>query len=361
MRRLAWAIGVVWLAGCGAPASLTGCDSVGGLTPVCGLQNPEDLAVLPGGDWLVTSQGPGRDAAGSLLALRVRDGARAPLWPHPQGAPSLDAVRPAPGWGDPSCPGPPDAAVFAPHGLDLEIRPAASAVLRVVNHGGREAVELFEVGVAEGVPALWWRGCVALEEGLLNDVAALPDGGFVASRMFASAGGLGQVLGALRLALGLDTGAVLEWTPAGGWRELPETSAPAPNGVAVAQDGERVFVAVWGEGELFAVGRHAGARRLRAALPFHADNLSWAPDGRLLVAGQRGSLASIIACSALDQGTCGVPFAVAYVDPDSLAVEMALDHDGASAMGMATVAVEHDGELWIGTAAGDRVARFKLE
>ncbi len=179
--------------------------------------------------------------------------------------------------------------------------------------------------------------------------------------MFASSGGLGLALGTLRLAFGLDTGAVLEWTPAGGWRELPETSAPAPNGVAVAPDGEQLFVAVWGVGELFAVALHGAAERRAVALPFHADNLSWAPDGRLLVAGQRASLASIIACSGLDEGTCAIPFAVAYVDPDSLGVEVVLDHDGASGMGMATVAVEHEGELWLGTAAGDRVARLRLD
>lgn len=358
----AWTLGLALLVGCSAPVSLEGCETSGGLVPLCGLQNPEDLVFLPGGDWLLASQGPAADGTpGSLLALRVSDGSRVPLWPHPPGTASLDASRPTPGWGDPACPGPPDASLFAPHGVDLARPRGAPALLLVVNHGGREAVELFEVGVAEGAPALWWRGCALPGPGFLNDVAALPGGGFVASRMFDGRGGAGTALGLLRLLLGQDTGRVLEWTPDAGWRELPGSAAPAPNGVAVSADGERVFAAVWGPGGLIRVRRHGDPERAAMGLPFHADNLSWTPEGRLLVAGQQGSIGSILACRRLEAGTCGVAFAVAAIDPDSLQVESVLEHSGRETMGMATVAVERDGEIWLGTAFGDRVARFRRD
>ena len=50
--------------------------------------------------------------------------------------------------------------------------------LYVVNHGGRQSIEMFEVKPAAGSWALVWHGCeVAAHD--YNDVAILPDGGFV--------------------------------------------------------------------------------------------------------------------------------------------------------------------------------------
>jgi hypothetical protein len=50
-------------------------------------------------------------------------------------------------------------------------------------------------------------------------------------------------------------------------------------------------------------------------------------------------------------------FVVMRVDPETLAGEGVLDHDPAVAGGAASVAVEHEGTLWIGTFAGDRLLR----
>ena len=38
-------------------------------------------------------------------------------------------------------------------------------------------------------------------------------------------------------------------------------------------------------------------------------------------------------------------------------LEVAFDHDPARLSGAGTVALEHDGALWIGTFAGDRILR----
>ena len=45
------------------------------------------------------------------------------------------------GWGTPDCPGEPDKA-FAPHGIHLSRRGDGRLQLLVVNHGGREAIEV---------------------------------------------------------------------------------------------------------------------------------------------------------------------------------------------------------------------------
>ena len=113
-------------------------------------------------------------------------------------------------WGEPRCPGPPGEA-FSPHGLDLAPRPDGALRLLVVNHGGRESVEFFEVGTELGEPTLTWKGCaLPPENSALNDVVSLPDGGFLTTHMFPLDN---QGLGTFEAALGLDTGVVLEWHP----------------------------------------------------------------------------------------------------------------------------------------------------
>ena len=77
------ASGVALLAGlaigCGGPAPILECEARDGATPLCGFQNPEDLAVAPDGEWLVVSQPPCGGARGNLLGFRPSDGARRDL------------------------------------------------------------------------------------------------------------------------------------------------------------------------------------------------------------------------------------------------------------------------------------------
>ena len=84
-RRVLWLCGAVLAfgAGCvGAPESLPPCTSANSPDSFCGLANPEDLDLLPGG-WMVVSQMGSADRAGrrsseqgSLLAIRLVDGKR---------------------------------------------------------------------------------------------------------------------------------------------------------------------------------------------------------------------------------------------------------------------------------------------
>ena len=54
------------------PSSGPACDEVGGVSPVCGFRNPEDLAVVPGGKFLVVSEmAPFMSDAPSTLSLLI--------------------------------------------------------------------------------------------------------------------------------------------------------------------------------------------------------------------------------------------------------------------------------------------------
>ena len=51
---------------------------------------------------------------------------------------------------------------FRPHGIDVKLRPDGRTELYVVNHGGNESVEVFEVDLDADRPSLKWIGGVRL-------------------------------------------------------------------------------------------------------------------------------------------------------------------------------------------------------
>lgn len=336
------------------PAPLGACTpgmpAADGLTAVCGFQNPEDLAALPGDAWLIVSQLPTPSAPGNLLALSTLDDTRHVLWPPvPENA---DAVAPQDA-GDDACPGPPDPAQFSPHGLDLG---ADGRRLYVVNHGSREAVEFFTLAPAgDGVaPSLQWNGCAEVPEAFdanLNDVAATPTG-FVTTKMLPA----GALHAPVSLLLGLEAGALLTWSEASGWARVPGSRGFAPNGVAAAQDGSRFFFAEWGAQRIVRVQSDGSGRKASAPLGFFPDNLTWTASGDLLAAGQVGSLFDTAPCLTLETGNCGMGVRVVRIDPETLDVEVLVDHNPAVVVGGVSVALEHAGRLWLGVFGGDRLA-----
>lgn len=358
MMRAAWLAGLAGLVGLGvacAPAlePITSCEAVDGARPICGLQNPEDLAVLPGGRALIISQFGGMDGGktGSLATLEVATDAVNVAFPNAGSPPD-----PQPGWGDASCPGPPGDA-FAPHGIDLERRPDGALRLLAVNHGGRESVEIFEVRVLGRVVDLVWRGCAIPPDGsFLNDVVALPDGGFLATHMYPKSGPLMSAVHLIRGLLSRDIGYVLEWHPDGGFRRVPGTGAPFPNGIEVSPDGAVIYLNVYMAGQLRRIDRRTGELLGIVEVP-SPDNVTWSEDGRLLVASHTDGRETL-GCNGIERGACPSAYAIVAVDPQTQATEVVYRHAGAP-MGAATVAVEIDRELFIGSFAGDRLVRVR--
>lgn len=340
------------LQGCGVePKVITGCEPADGITPICGFHNPEDLAPLPGAGWIAVSEYGGNDAEpGALVAYRVSDGRKLPLFPDSQAGSAGGA---GPGAAD--CPGPPDPARFSPHGIDVDLR---AHRLAAVNHGGREAVELFSVGRSARGPVLSWQGCVPLPEGVWpNDVALLANGGFVVTQML-DKGGLAGALSLVKLVAGLDTGRVLEWLPASGFREVPSSGGRGPNGVVATPNGREIYFAEWTGSRLVRLRlRDDGAvQRDEVVLPHRPDNVTWTRDGRLLVTGQVGRIGDVLGCRGVPQGTCALPFSVVLVDPVTLDVRTILEHP-ATAQGAGTVALEVGDQIFVGTFDGDRLGR----
>lgn len=354
MRRNALLVFLVALAGCAVHLpDARECDPKSVGRPVCGLQNPEDVIPLPGTRWVLASelQRPG-DPPGSIVAFTLDDeGAVTVVGPN---APAERLVDPLLEKNAEICPGPLPPDGLAPHGMDLVVEGDPPWLLLVVNHGTRESIEIYDVTPGDGPPKLRWLGCVPLPDGLAaNDVAAMPDGALVATASPAS--GLSSLLGFAKLVLGLPTGDALEWSADDGWRHVEGSRVGLPNGVATIGD-DRLFVADWSGSRLVRIDRDSG-RVDTVALPHHPDNLSWTVDGRLLVAGQIGSIRVALGCLDAAVVSCGEPWSVVAVDPDTLAVTPITEGDGRD-FGAASSAVLVEDTLVIGTWAGDRVLRL---
>ena len=355
MRRgLAAGLLLVAASACSRPRPpIADCAAAKDARPICGFHDPEDFALLPAAHALVVSEmgAPDGSHPGVLSFFALESESRVPAYPLPGAA---DAA-PRPGWGDPACPGAPGEKL-SPHGLDLAKRSDGALELLVVNHGSRESVELFEVTDSAESPALAWRGCVlAPDDALLNDVAALPDGGFVATN-FGSRAHPGRSLlwGLLRFA----TGTVLEWHEAGPMRPIPGTEAPAPNGIAVSPDGETLFVDEYLADEVRKLERRTGKLLAKAEIA-SPDNVNWAPDGKLLVASHNAPLHEIIACAGLEHGQCPFHFSIVLLDPADMQAHALYENVGPP-MGAGTTALLIEDQLFIGSFAGDRILRVSL-
>lgn len=323
-------------AGCGVRS--------GRVLPICGLQAPEDLERLPGGRELLVSEfgglvsGPGRLSALDLRSRGVRH-----LYPE-------NAPRGEKKWGDAACPGEPGAE-FSPHGIHLSRRADGRMQVLVVNHGGRESVEMFELGRTRGRAVLAWRGCVpAGADDFLNDVAALPDGGFLVTVMMKRSDS--EALA--RAFRGENTGYVLRWHPKDGWSRLPGSDAAMPNGVQTDSRGRYAFVSNTGTSQVLKLAL-PGGERLGAANTAHADNLSWTADGQLLAAGMNEvDRVAVARCRTGSEPECFAPSHVDEIDPQTLRVRRVFDY-GNRELHPASIGLRVGNRLYVGSYAGGRL------
>ena len=337
---------------------ITSCEPIGNARPLCGWQNPEDMAVLPDGRYVVVSEYGGQNGAqtGALALLDSATETRQLLY-------AGGDIDQQPSWGTDDCSTPPGAA-FSPHGIHLSQRQDGALQLLVVQHGGRESVEMFEVRESAENTKLIWRGCViAPAENMFNDVVATPDGGFLATHWMTP----GQSAPAMFVEflrgslLGADTGYVLSWQPDAGFGRLESSWGGVPNGIEISADGETVFVNYSANGEVRRINRRLDqVEASNDALP-PLDNATWAPDGRLLVAGAVDGPLKMMGCSNLQEGSCPGAYAIWAVDPETLESVKVYEGGPGTPGGAGTVGLQlRDGSLLIGTFAGDRIVRVAL-
>lgn len=329
------------------PVAADDCQSVGAITPLCGIQAPEDIELTPNGRYLLLSQFGGLPTAGpggiALFDLKAET--------HEMLVP-----RPATGlsWGSDNCPAEPGEQLST-HGIHLSRRDDGRWQLLAVNHGGRESVEFFELRSTGGKPGLAWRGCVLMPGGAyLNDVVALPGGGLLATHMM-DRHDEQSMADAMQ---GKISGHVFEWHPGQPVKVMAGSESPFPNGIQISADGRFIFLNVYIRGEVWKLDRNTG-ERVGTVKVVGPDNSLWRDDGKLLVASHTGMAGYDEKLCTSGKGFCPVGFQIVAIDPDSLSKELVFEHDGSAPMGAGTVALQLDQVLYIGSYAGDRL--FKVE
>lgn len=311
---------------------------------VTGVSNPEDLMQLPGTPWVVVSGMRSDKQPGRLYLVDTR---------HPDAADTLyPSAAPITGG--------PDAATFAPHGINARALGTGRFELLVVDHGDGEAIDRFMLESGDGErPTVVSVNRINLPPGAwANGIAPMPDGGFVISSMYDPR----DASFIDKFSAGQPTGGIWRWSPDQGWRELALPRLSGANGIAVTSDGRTVIVAEWALRRIWRVPLDGGDAHF-VTTSFLTDNLRWTDHGDLLIAGQVAEPRELFTNS-----TTGKPspmgFSVARIDPVTLAVTPLVSGNEQSfavtGFGGATGAAEIDGTIWVGSFTGNRIARFLL-
>jgi len=331
----------------GCSQGQAGCESLGDLEFVCGPVNAEDLVLVPGTDWIVSS---GMSAGGGFYLVDSTSGD----WSVLEFTSSHDSAA------YPNCPSSPSPDELETHGLNIRAISDDASMLYVVGHGAREAIEVFEADTAGALPELTWIGCVLMPEGLAaNSVASFADGSLVATVLF-----MPGMTFADAVVEKQPTGAVYKWSPGeDGFTQLAGSELPANNGIEVSADGSRIYVASSGYQTIVAFSNTNPVRFLGATrqLPITPDNVHMGPDGMLLTAGMKndvpecggppGPQHDIEILSACPRGTIAIE-----IDPETMQDRILVETPAVDAFSNATMVLTKDGEYWVGTFSGNRIA-----
>ncbi|RKE36354.1 hypothetical protein B0G76_2525 [Paraburkholderia sp. BL23I1N1] len=317
-------------------------------THIHGFTGPEDIVLTPDGTHLLVSALPPdfvNPTGPALMLVDLANDRTRPVKIHRQ---------PEAGWGDPACEPPTE---FGTQGLHVSKRPDGRTQLLAVNHAGRESVEMFELlREGNGYEAVW-RGAVVFKGGLLNDVVATPEGGFITTVMLDHEL-VGERDPMAYMFSGAKCGYVAEWQTQTGWKRLPGSEAALNNGVQLSADGRFVWFAAWISGEVLEYDRRALRITRIANLPFQADNLTVDSHGDLIVAGI-DDLDDWRERTEAAGGPCQdeLAFSVARLDPATFRTTPLFHGDAGLLQGGASVALAVGDALYIGSYTGSRLLK----
>ena len=343
----------LWLAFTARAQETPACDPVDGVKFICGVTNVEDFAPVVGTPWVIGSDDAAVGQKGTLYLFDTRT-ATATAFDSADLVFRLDKKRFT------DCPGAPDLSVFSPLGLDITPASGNRRTLYVVNHGGRDGVEVFDVNLSRAKPYLTWVGCIVAPSGFWPDgVAALPKGRIVVTSMRDPTDDHWLE----KLIKGQPIGGVAEWDPKRGWLEIPGSAGlSGPNGVVASSDGKWIYVAAWSGRELMRLSRgKTPAEKTIVRTGFLTDNLRWSPDRRSIYAGGQDTTVEEVSliCSKSKEVNCpNVPFRVDLVNPNTLEMTPLIKSGIYGSMGGGTGAIKVGDELWVSSYHADRIARF---
>jgi hypothetical protein len=348
------------IAGAGLVAGATrgaaqqgGCAPSGGLTFICGVQNGEDLVLVPNSQWMLAS---GMAPGSGLHLVDTRAKTVQTVYGAGRSAAQADRTR------FPGCAGPLDPKQAVLHGLAIKPGAAGRYTVYATNHGGRESIEVFELDMRarSAVPPVTWIGCVPLPDKLAaNSVAAFTDGTLVATVLILP-GMTFEDAFALK-----NTGVVLMWTPGTpAFRRLPGTELSANNGIETSPDDQEFYVVSSTTKRVVAFSRANPGKPLRTAQlkEFGPDNVRWTSDNKLITAGMVDDEPSCGGPPKTEAGIrCPRGYIVATIDPKTMAVTEIARGPATPAFTGTAIAIRVGDELWLGSFNADRIAYRSLK
>lgn len=332
-------------------------DAAPGSTPQRQLQliNAEDLALTNNSQWVIaSSMSGGLQKEGALYAVNVASGTSYKLYPEEKTGQHSKIA----GCDLPVAPG-----SFAPHGIALKTLSSGKERLFVVNHGGRESIEVFDLVNGE-TPSVDWQGCIPLPDGTrANAVDVTFNAATDEIDEIKDAAIYGTTIYVTNMRAPAEdgkpaarwTGNILVWSATAGWATVPDSTMYAPNGLLVADDGNTFYVASWAGGEIIKLSKsrqNAALARQTLSLPFQPDNLRRGHNNTIIATGLRGSPENIAHCT-MSSWPCdiSIPTGIATIDSETMAVDC-IRH---IPLQMGTVALPVKDTLWVGPTRGDSV------
>ncbi|MGY1980802.1 hypothetical protein [Nocardia gipuzkoensis] len=292
----------VAVVGCGSNSSESAptssepgsCVPSSGLTFICGVENPEDVVLVPNSDWIVAS---GMKPGSGLHLVDTRGKTVSNLYAAGASKIEPDQTKYA------GCPSPLDPAEAGLHGLSVRQTESGRYTVYAINHGGRESVEVFDLDARGAAPSATWVGCVLMPDGLEgNSVAAFHDGTIMATVPQMPGKTFDDVLA------GEITGAVYMWTPGSArFQALPGAELAGNNGIETSLDDSKFYVVSVGERRVVEFARDNPGTPLRSAqlAGFVPDNVHWTADNGLIAAGMLDAEPSCAGTLSLPvQGRC---------------------------------------------------------
>jgi hypothetical protein len=357
MKRIAVLLGLLCVIAAAGTDRVTGqqpgCAPSAGLSFVCGVQNGEDLVLVPDSPWMIASgMAPGSGL--HLVDTRAKTVQR--VFAVGRAAVAHDKTR----FG--VCPGPLDPKQAVLHGLSLRPAGAGRYIVYATNHGGRESIEVFQIDMRarSAVPPVTWIGCVPLPDTLAaNSVAAFGDGTLVATVLILPGMTFEDAFAQK------NTGVVLMWTPGTpAFRRLPGTEMSANNGIETSPDDREFYVVSTTTKRVAAFSRANPGKPLRTAQleEFGPDNVRWTSDNKLITAGM---IDNEPACGGAPRTEAGIRcprgYIVATIDPKTMAVTEIARGPATPAFTGTAIAMRAGDELWLGSFNADRIAYRPLK
>lgn len=337
---------------------------------LCGADNVEDMVVLPGTDWIIGS-GIG-DNFFQRGALHVINQENLTVETVPLDlSPSLHARAPFD-----KCPAPPAGNLLSAHGLGLQKHKKGSYNLFVMNHGGRESIEVFRIVPTKQRPNFTWIGCIVPPPNAMGNSIAVSSEGVVVLSAFTVADHPLPTMADLSKAVSDHKpkgpnesrfqalkGALFTWDHNRGWEQLPNSELNGNNGLELSRDGRWVFVSSWFDRRVVRVALKKGLSESRSiSVDFMPDNLRWSFDGKLIATGQDvADPREVFACTKSAGPGCPTAYAVAQIDPESLTSETIFRAKGIPEFGTATIGLKTARGLWLGSVRSPCIGHVNTE